>query len=539
MRRKRQIRKRIAIILGVTLIAVLALYVGLSIFYNSHFFPKTVINGIDASNKTVDKVKELMQQELQGYELIILERDDVKECIGSTEIDMELIFDGSLERTLADQNGFAWVTAFAKNESKEMAKAVAYNESKLIKKLESLDCFDSEKVIEPKDASLSEYISGEGYSITKEEKGTLLDKDKVINVVEQAIVSLESQVSLEDNECYASPEILSDNEKLADMCETANKYVGSIISYDFDGQKEVINGDMIKDWLVFGDDYSVSIDTKGISDFVDVIGKRYNTIFTKRTFKTSYGKTIEIEGGDYGWWMNRGAECNELLELIREGAVVERKPVYFQEAASFGENDYGDSYIEINLTAQHLILYKDGEVVLQTDFVSGNSAKNYNTETGTFGITYKERYATLVGEDYETPVLYWMPFNGNVGLHDASWRYEFGKDLYQTSGSHGCINLPCQMARKIYENIEKGMAVIVYELPGSESKDTTTQTSAEVAEMVSHGIDEIGEVTERSKKALEWARAAYNELSEEEKKLVTNLNVLEEAEKAYAALKKN
>ena len=64
------------------------------------------------------------------------------------------------------------------------------------------------------------------------------------------------------------------------------------------------------------------------------------------------------------------------------------------------------------------------------------------TPTGTFGITYKERDATLTGQNYSSDVKYWMPFYGNVGLHDASWRSSFGSDIYVTNGSHGCINLP-------------------------------------------------------------------------------------------------
>mgnify|MGYP001061323483 CR=1 FL=1 len=83
-------------------------------------------------------------------------------------------------------------------------------------------------------------------------------------------------------------------------------------------------------------------------------------------------------------------------------------------ANSHGKNDYGDSYVEINLTAQHMFLYKDGKLVIDSDFVSGNVSKNNATPTGAYGVTYTEKNATLRGENYETPVTYWMPFAGNV-----------------------------------------------------------------------------------------------------------------------------
>ena len=103
-----------------------------------------------------------------------------------------------------------------------------------------------------------------------------------------------------------------------------------------------------------------------------------------------------------------------------------REPEYSQKAASRGANDYGSTYVEINLTAQHLYFYKNGELLVETDFVSGNESRGWATPGGAYPLTYKQRNATLRGEGYATPVSYWMPFNGGIGLHDASWRGSFG-----------------------------------------------------------------------------------------------------------------
>jgi lipoprotein-anchoring transpeptidase ErfK/SrfK len=100
---------------------------------------------------------------------------------------------------------------------------------------------------------------------------------------------------------------------------------------------------------------------------------------------------------------------------------------------------------------------------------TGNLSKNFGTPTGTYPVQYKDLDAVLVGEDYETPVKYWMPFNRNIGFHDAAWRKEFGKDIYLKSGSHGCINMPPESAKLMYKEIQRGVAVVVYELPGTEN----------------------------------------------------------------------
>ncbi len=136
---------------------------------------------------------------------------------------------------------------------------------------------------------------------------------------------------------------------------------------------------------------------------------------------------------------------------------MEREPVYLTTANSHGEHDYGDSYVEINLTNQHLFLYKDGKLVVESDFVSGNLSKGHDTPTGAFGLTYKTMNAVLRGPDYETRLPTGCRLTAIVGMHDATWRNKFGGSIYKTGGSHGCINLPASAAKKIYETIDKDM----------------------------------------------------------------------------------
>ena len=79
-----------------------------------------------------------------------------------------------------------------------------------------------------------------------------------------------------------------------------------------------------------------------------------------------------------------------------------------------------------------------------------------------FEIRKKDTDTYLVGPGYRTHVDYWMPFNGGIGFHDASWRGSFGGSIYLYSGSHGCINLPTSAAATLYENIEAGCPVLCF-----------------------------------------------------------------------------
>ena len=129
----------------------------------------------------------------------------------------------------------------------------------------------------------------------------------------------------------------------------------------------------------------------------------------------------------------------------------------------------GESYVEIDLTRQKVWVYVDGNLEIETDCVTGCINNGHETPTGIFTLTYKTKDKILRGEklpsgeyEYESHVDYWMPFNGGIGLHDASWRDTFGGDIYINNGSHGCINLPIKEAEKLYSIINSDMPIIVY-----------------------------------------------------------------------------
>ncbi len=111
-------------------------------------------------------------------------------------------------------------------------------------------------------------------------------------------------------------------------------------------------------------------------------------------------------------------------------------------------------------------MYKKGELVLETDCVTGVPNKERMTHPGVHAIyaMQRDRYlGTMEVQGYHTHVDYFMPFNGGEGLHDAPWRGSFGGTIYRTSGSHGCVNLPPAMAAEMYGIVYVGMPVIVYD----------------------------------------------------------------------------
>ena len=446
-----------------------------SLKYQTCFLPGTIVDGMDVTGKTASEVEDAITEQLKGYTLTINGREELSESITGESVGLYAEFDDTLEKAVAAQKPMNWGKyRFGKAVNEVNTDALLHYSSEMLDEaVAGLSCMDKENMREPQDARISDYDSATGsYMIIKEDEGTELLEDKVKEAVATAIMSLAESVDLEEQGCYLAPSVTSEDEALKTACETMNKYVGAKITYKFGDKAETLNGNEIHNWLTVNGT-SVSVSEAKAAEYVKNLASAYNTAYKPKTLKTSYGKNVTITTGSYGWKIDQTKETAALVSLIKNGEQTSREPEYSQKAASRSGNDYGNTYVEINLTAQHLYFYVDGKLLVQSDFVSGNAAKGWSTPAGAYALTYKQRNATLKGQGYATPVSYWMPFNGGIGLHDANWRKTFGGTIYKNKGSHGCINLPPAVAKTIYENISAGDPVLCYHLDGTESSSTS------------------------------------------------------------------
>lgn len=465
---KKKFRKGhiVLLVAGMLLCGTLILvYFGGAHYYKAHFFPHTSINGIDCGNQEADQAIEAVQQwYANAYALKILDEDGKEQLVIKPE-DCEMMFpvETSIVQLLEEQNEYAWVAEMFNKVSREHLIAVdaVYSQEALQRSLQGAVLFTS-KGEEPQNAYIGEYEEAEGcYNIIAEKEGTLLNEEQAVLCIEDALNAMQEELNLRDAQCYVKPAVDSNNEELQERLEQLNRLVGTCITYDWNGNEEILDGDIIHTWIIL-EDGEISLDEEQIAAYVEEKAKIYDTYGQKRNFTTTLGVELTLPSGAYGWRTDRAAEAEVLKELILAGAVIEREPEYKNRGWAKGEDDIGNSYVEIDLSNQHLYVYQDGEIVLESDFVSGNVSNGNTTPPGVFGLTYKTMDAILRGDDYETPVKYWMPFNGNIGMHDATWRGSFGGDIYLTNGSHGCINLPLSKAKEIYGYVSTGFPIICY-----------------------------------------------------------------------------
>ncbi|MDO5516697.1 MAG: peptidoglycan binding domain-containing protein [Clostridium sp.] len=450
-------------------IGILTIVGGLTLYFKSHFYFGTAINCIDVSGKDVEDVENEFKSNLNEYNLVLNGRDSSHgEIKGS---DIELNYDENKKDEIQDikqeQNKSSWIKAiFSKKEngisesSTYTSSIVSYNSEKLNNLIDNLEVVKGENISEPKNAYLK--YDGSSFVIENEVQGNKINKDKLLKEILRAISSGERELDLDKYECYEKPEYTSSSEEVIEAQKKLNQYKDFKLTYEVGGYDEEISGDKLLNFFEFGDNYDCTLNDEKISSYVNGLCEKYNTYGTPHKFTTTDGISIIVKGGDYGYEINKDEEVNKIKEDIEGGKPVSRKPMYSKTALGDIINDIGNTYIEINMSKQHLWFYKDGALVTQGDVVTGNVANGTATPEGTYSLKYKVKDSVLVGEGYRTPVSFWMPFNNNIGIHDANWRSVFGGRIYLSGGSHGCVNAPYSLAQAIYSNIESGTPVICY-----------------------------------------------------------------------------
>lgn len=449
-----------SILLCFLLIVLLVCYLVTASYYAEHFFPGTVLNGVSVDKMTVEEAEDKVAQEVADYIFSIETRDGDKYQIIGPDIDYTYVPGTEIHDLLEEQDEYKWISGRKGKKELDLEVSAAYNVQKLDKMVAQLPCFQEDYINEPKDAYLRETDSG--YELVKAEQGNQIRLEDVRKLARDAVDMGEEKLVLTDD-VYEEPKVKSNDKKLKKALKNINSYLHTTIKYDVGENGEVLDSTRIKDWITIGADYSVILDESKVVGYVQYLASKYNTYGDVRVFKTSLGDKVKIGGGDYGWVIDKEKEKNQLLTEIQSGKTIKREPIFNQTAEVKSETyDIGNTYVEIDYTNQHMYFYEKGKLKLETDVVTGNVNRNNGSPDGIYKIVYKERDATLVGENYASDVKYFMVFAYNVGFHDASWRNEFGEEIYKASGSHGCINMPEDKAEKLFQILPTGTPVIAY-----------------------------------------------------------------------------
>ena len=466
-RRKKSMSKKPWIIAGSIVGALLVIYLGAAVFFMSHFLVNTTVNGKDFSGKTAADVEDYLKEQVEEYELTIQEQNNVSDVISGTDISLTYKENSQVEDALDAQNQLLWIVSLFAKSSADVTIEVEYDEAALQERIENLQAVTAEQT-DPVSAH-PEY-DGNSFVVAEEQYGTKVDMETLTAKIEQYITEFNPTLDMMDEECYVMPAYTSDSPEVQAACDEMNSYLKASITYPMD-ESIVVDKQLISGWITYDAEMNVTFNEDAVREWMREFGGKYDTVGTSRTITTPTGKTAEVSGGTYGWIVDEAAETENLINSIKNGEVAEREPAYKQTAASHGAQDWGNTYIEVDIAAQHMWYIVDGSIAMESDVVTGLPADGRDTPTGVYSILYTERDSTLKGEvdpatgkpSYETPVAFWMPFTWQGhGFHDATWQSSFGGSRYQTNGSHGCVNMPYDKAEQLFGMISAGTPVIVH-----------------------------------------------------------------------------
>ncbi len=456
---KTQKGKVLNIVVLICIVIIFLIFLLTRVFIKDTFQYSTIINGIDCSFLNIKDAEKKLEKTMNSATITMLFAEDKKyTCLGAY-FDISIDNPNSLRGILSEQKDTG------KNEY-TMTDLYKVNEEKAKKYLASLSVFaNNNSNKEPINAYLEWDSEQQEYYIVKETYGNKLTIETAYNYLLNSLRNGKTVIDFREV-TDITPDITANSLELKKQMENINSVLDTTIEYELhNGETYTLDAKTMKDWVSRNDkgEYSIDIENN-VTKFVDKLAKKAKYELTSTKFNATGLGTISVPFGRATYaTVNTEEEIERLTKQLESKESTKLEVIY---------NDLPDylninTYIELDLSRQNVWMYVNGECVVDSPCVTGNVATGYATPAGIYYLTYKEMNATLEGYNadgstYSSPVTYWMPFNGGIGFHDASWRYSFGGNIYMTNGSHGCVNLPYWAASTIYSYINTSIPIIIY-----------------------------------------------------------------------------
>ena len=349
----------------------------------------------------------------------------------------------------------------------------------------NMDSFDAASVLEElrrmnRTAPESAYAALENgvYTVHAEVPGTELNEAAVLDGLRAAASSLgvtadgpqDAAFELTSVDCYKQPEIttatLRDTpdslfrKALADL-EIKVTFNADTAQYLPHGEETLTSHDLAS-IVDMEPDGTVTVDEKVLREKVSKWAESYSKKDAPFLFDSWVKGLTEIDFVTCDYQI----DAQSLAEQIRAQLLTMQSGTVSAEAVCYDKDgkpfSLGDSYIEVDFDNQQMTFIKDGRLVVNTNVVTG-ALNGHQTPTGLYETHGKEHDVWLKGDDYLVFVKYWVSVVGDIiGLHDASWRENFGASFYVYGGSHGCVNTPEEAMAWIWNLIEDGTPVIMH-----------------------------------------------------------------------------
>lgn len=462
----KRIVKNVGITIGILVFLLLLSYVGLAEYYKNGFSYGTWINDVYCTGKTVEEVNQELLKNCSYDGLTLYDAEGNSFWIKAEDIRFAFDFEDALGMYLEGQNPYLWIDNLFVARKRTLIPVISYDEDRLLEILKSAPAF-MEKKAEERQVFIQK--TEMGYVLVDERKA-VLNEEKAEETIRRKLLSFETELNLEESGCYEDLPYTEEMKEELIEWEKIEEFQTCHIIYRFGEEQVPIDASITSGWIsvdenndfLYDENGNLQTDDQKIEEFIETLADEYDTLGKIHYFKATRGETVAIEGGTYGNKMDRKAEKEYLIRAFADKTDEIHTPQYIQAGWQQGKDDVGDTYIEVDMTEQMMYYYLDGELELETPIVTGNTGRRWGTPEGVNYIYGKARNRILSGAGYEAHVNYWMPVKGNIGIHDAAWRSDFGAEIYKTDGSHGCINTPYEAMGELYDMVEIGTPVVMF-----------------------------------------------------------------------------
>lgn len=462
--------------MGFALIAIATAYLIGVVMFTFFFLPNTTINGESVSLMLASEVAERHTSRTDDYVLNVTGQDlDLK--IASADVDMRSDGLSYVQDARRQLSPWLWPVEVLRSHNLTVDESITYDEKAVAKVVEDALAVRNKDATPPVDAKI-EYDSVKHlYDIVPEQVGTALDPAAVTSAVDEALASLETSVQIGE-EALVQPAVTSEDQKLVEAVKEVNTHLSAEQTLRV-GEREVykFDADHIAKFTKVDDNLACTVDHDALTKWCQgELSEELDSTGSKRSFVRPDGKQVTVSGGNYGWTIDGATLAETIAANIEAGtaSTIEVPMLHTAQSWNPGGQEWGRRYIDIDIAEQHVRLYDDSSTVIwESDCVTGNTTEGHDTPLGVYYLNENKESGNIKLEgpvdertmepEYVSYVTYWMPFVWNsVALHDATWRYSFGGDIYKYDGSHGCVNLPADKAAQLYDLCKVGDVVVVH-----------------------------------------------------------------------------
>ena len=431
--------KQIKLITGLGACLLLAIiYLGGILYYSSHFLPKTYINEVDVSGKTKEQADELLKDISPYIDVLEIGKngETVTDRFDLRQMEDDIAYDTSA--ILNDQDKTGW---FISEEKHLICNKItgSYTKARIKSFIQDFYFLNKEQQVSPQNATLA--IENNKVVLKDAIDGNMIEEKTVINKIDEAIKAYfngNGSDTLDLADAYIKPTLLQDDPSFEGKAEAYQKALDKKITINITEEgKEELMSTSLSSLLKFEENELVPDQDKLTQYIYDFYTEHKN---------------------DASTYIDRSALQNDLYKSL-PSMKDETVDVVWIPSQHEGR-------IEVKILEQKLDYYENDTLILSSPIVSGNGEITDETPHGEFYIRKMSTDSYLMGRDYLEHVDFWIGFDpsGRVyGLHDASWRDEFGEDIYLTDPSRGCVNMPTDKITILFDYANVGTEIVVHD----------------------------------------------------------------------------